>query len=135
MSVTSLVVRPVRVEHHADPLGIGQAQPRLTWSVVTEVEGWSQSGYELEIARPDGSVRDTTGRVDSAESVLVAWPGAPLTSRERVAVRVRVWSSDAGAGAGGAGAAGKQSAPSGWSEPVWVEAAESVADTAPTRTK
>jgi alpha-L-rhamnosidase len=45
--------------------------------------------------------------VDSADNVLVAWPGDPLSSRERRVVQVRVWT-DRGA--------------SPWSEPTTVEA-------------
>lgn len=50
-----------------------------------------------------------TGRVESPEQVLVKWPGAPLTSRERVTVRVRVWTPDT-------------PGPSAWSEPATIEA-------------
>ncbi|MEV7413328.1 hypothetical protein AB0O04_36600, partial [Streptomyces althioticus] len=61
----------------------------------------------LELERRGGIRR--TGRVDSAEQVLAPWPGDPLTSRERVTVRVRVWTSDA-------------AGPSEWSTPRDVEA-------------
>ena len=35
-----------------------------------------------------------TGKVESDQSVLVAWPFAPLSSREQLSVRVRVWDKD-----------------------------------------
>ena len=70
----------------------------------TELPDWRQAAYELEI-EPSWS----SGRVDSAESVLVPWGAPPLTSRERRTVRVRVW------GEGDA-------EPSAWSEDVVVEA-------------
>jgi len=73
----------VRVEHLDVALGIGDATPRLSWQLP---EGATvQDAYELRA----GAV--TTGRVASADNVLVPWPWAPLTSRERLEVQVRVW--------------------------------------------
>jgi alpha-L-rhamnosidase len=89
----------VRVEHLDVALGIGDATPRPSWQLP---EGAAvQHAYELRA----GAV--TTGRVESADNVLVPWPWAPLTSRERREVQVRVWT-DLG------------EAP--WSEPTAVEA-------------
>ncbi|GAA2212647.1 glycoside hydrolase family 78 protein [Nonomuraea monospora] len=76
-------------EHHTDPLGIGESAPRLSWTVTTDTAGWTQAGYEIELG--DGTA---TGLVESAESVLVPWPGAPLGSRERRGARVRVHGAD-----------------------------------------
>jgi len=90
----------VRVEHLELPLGIGDRRPRLSWMLP---DGSSrQHGYELRL--DDGT---TTGRIDSSENVLVAWPGRPLASRERREVQVRVWT-DLGVSA--------------WSEATAVEA-------------
>ena len=74
----------VRFEHHREALGIGERTPRISWKVATEIPGWTQTAYELEV---DG---EPLGRVESAESVLV--PGAALAPRQRRTVRVRVWS-------------------------------------------
>ncbi len=99
-------VATLRFEHRRETLGIGVARPRLSWTVRAEVPGWRQAAYELAVdgVRPP----ETTGRVASGESVLVAWPFAPLRSRERATVRVRVWGADGSA--------------SGWSAPAEVEA-------------
>jgi alpha-L-rhamnosidase len=94
-------VGPVVVEHHREPLGIGEAAPRLSWVTTTDQRDWVQTAYELEV---DG----VAVRVDSAESVLVPWPAAPLTSRARRTVRVRVWGPDGEV--------------SGWSSEVVLEA-------------
>ncbi|MCU0520278.1 MAG: glycoside hydrolase family 78 protein [Anaerolineae bacterium] len=88
------VVR-VRFEHLHEMLGIGTPRPRLSWQVETTSVGWMQSAYEIEAVTSSGALLGRTGRVASPESVLVAWPFAPLSSRQRVAVRVRVWD-DAG---------------------------------------
>lgn len=92
-------------EHLPHGLGVGVAAPRLTWTLPPGTG--QQQAYELEADR-SGAVH-RTGRVDDAGQVLMPWPGAPLTSRERAAVRVRVWTPDVGE-------------PSAWSEPRVVEA-------------
>ncbi len=103
----SVRVRPVTIEHHRLPLGIGESRPRLSWVTDTDEAGWEQRAYELEVVLGDDPDAVSTGRVESVESVLVAWPGEPLASRARARVRVRVW----GAGAD----------PSAWSEPTALE--------------
>jgi alpha-L-rhamnosidase len=102
-------VRPVTVEHHREPLGIGEAAPRLSWVTDTDLPGWAQQAYEIEVSDParPGAPAWTTGRVGSRDQVLVDWPAAPLTSRESRAVRVRVWGTD--------------EAPTPWSEPTVLE--------------
>ncbi|WP_407916686.1 family 78 glycoside hydrolase catalytic domain [Kitasatospora sp. NE20-6] len=95
---------PVSFEHLPDGLGLGTPRPRLSWQLPAGTA--AQAGYEIELDR--GGRLHRTGRTDGAGQVLVPWPGAPLVSRERVAVRVRVWS-DTGE-------------PSPWSEPGVVEA-------------
>ncbi|MDV7216184.1 glycoside hydrolase family 78 protein [Streptomyces prunicolor] len=84
-------VRPPTFEHHREPLGIGEPAPRLSWRTVTDTGDWHQAAHQVEITAVDGTVVTDTGRVESAESVLVPWPGPRLGSRERVGVRVRVW--------------------------------------------
>ena len=88
----------LKAEHHRDPIGIGTPSPRLSWRVEGAGPGWIQSSYEVS----GGSTAEGPGQV------LVPWPGAPLASRERRSVRVRV------TGPGGE--------TSGWSEPLDVEA-------------
>jgi alpha-L-rhamnosidase len=106
--MSDLTVLPITVEHHREPLGIGESAPRISWVSRTDLPDWRQAAYELEIEPEDGEAW-SSGRVDTAESVLVPWGAPPLTSRERRTVRVRVW---------GEGAA----EPSAWSEDVVVEA-------------
>src|SRR5437763_629851 len=88
---SDFTIAEVRFEHHSHPLGIGEARPRLSWVVDTETAGWRQAAYEIEAYGSEGQLSDRTGRVESDQSVLVPWPFAPLSSRDRLAVRVRVW--------------------------------------------
>jgi alpha-L-rhamnosidase len=106
--MSDLTVLPVIVEHHREPFGIGETTPRLSWVSRTDLTDWRQAAYELEI-EPENGPAWSSGRVDSAESVLVPWGAPPLASRDRRTVRVRVWGSG-------------DAQPSAWSEDVVVEA-------------
>lgn len=86
-------ISDVRFEHHREALGIGEARPRLSWKIDTDQPGWQQLAYEVELIERNGHLLESSGRVESGESVLVPWPFAPLTSREYAHVRVRVWDS------------------------------------------
>ncbi|MFE6331950.1 family 78 glycoside hydrolase catalytic domain [Streptomyces sp. NPDC057798] len=92
-------------EHLPDGLGIGTATPRLTWTLPPG--SGSQTAYEVRLHR--AGHEHGSGRVDGPDQILVPWPGAPLASRERVTVQVRVWTAEA-------------VPPSAWSEPAVVEA-------------
>jgi alpha-L-rhamnosidase len=92
-------VAEVRFEHRRDAFGIGAARPRISWIVHTERQSWRQQAYEIRAIDAAGSKIGTTGRVESDQSVLVPWPFAPLSSRDQVTVRVRVWEADGDASA------------------------------------
>ncbi|MCI2957111.1 glycoside hydrolase family 78 protein [Agromyces atrinae] len=97
----------VGFEHLGSPaVGIGTAAPRLSWIVPAAPAGWVQRSYRIELTDAAGERHEYT--IDSSESVLVAWPAAPLASRDRAVLRVAV-----------SGADGEWSA---WSEPAVVEA-------------
>src|SRR5215216_2128792 len=103
----SLPSLAVRIEHHRDAFGIGTDHLRLSWIVEAGGQGWRQAAYEIESYDARGMLRGLTGRIESDQSVLVDWPFKPLSSRERISVRVRAWSVD-----------GQISA---WSESVTIE--------------
>jgi alpha-L-rhamnosidase len=100
--VTHLRVEPPTFEHHRHLIGIGEAAPRLSWIISTDITRWRQQAYEIELS--DGT---STGWVESPESVLVPWPGAELGSRQRRGARVRVH--------------GRDGSVSDWSPWSWVE--------------
>jgi alpha-L-rhamnosidase len=87
----SVIVDAPRIEHHREPIGIGERMPRLSWRVASAPSGWRQTSYSVEVDR-GGEV--TTYVIDSGEQVLVAWPAEPLRSREIVSVRVAVRGAD-----------------------------------------
>lgn len=61
--------------------------PRLSWVTTSDVPGWRQ--LAAEVSWDDGTAT-TNFQVDGDASVLVEWPFAPLSPRQRGSVRVRV---------------------------------------------
>lgn len=101
MTLTESHITPSapRFAHHDVALGIGDAAPPVSWTTSAPA-GWRQAAYEIEVRRGDATT--TTGRIDSADQILVPWPTDPLLSRERADVRVRLWGSDGSASEWGA---------------------------------
>ena len=86
----------LRIEHYlpGDVLGGATPAPRLSWEIATAPAGWTPVSAELEITRTDPAGRPLadplTLPLPCAEGVLSEWPAEPLSSRERVILRVRV---------------------------------------------
>jgi alpha-L-rhamnosidase len=79
----------VHFEHHHSPaFGIGESEPRISWSFKGSDRDWTQVSYELEITREDEPPKIHV--VHSRDCQLVPWPSRPLRSREHAKVRVRV---------------------------------------------
>ena len=118
LSVATLVVnagnlKPValRCEYRSNPLGIDEAQPRLTWRVESGERGQKQTAYQILVASNEKLLRSGTGdlwdsgKIASDQSVNVVYSGNPLASRQQCFWKVCVWDKDGSA---------KWSAPAAW---------------------
>ncbi|KAL1858856.1 hypothetical protein Daus18300_009854 [Diaporthe australafricana] len=84
-------VTSLRFDHHpdTDPLGVGTAEPRLSWSFAGEGKNWKQTSSELEISKPGQPDKEHV-RVDKTNgSLFIPWPSTPLKSRETASLRVK----------------------------------------------
>lgn len=84
MSTTTV---SLRAELRQDTPFVATDRPRLSWTVSTDAAGWRPSQAELS----DGTQAVT---VDGEQSVLHAWPFAPLSAGEEREVRARVTGAD-----------------------------------------
>lgn len=104
------VVAPT-VEYVRHPLGLDAARPRLSWPMVSKAPGVRQSAYQIRVASSAAGLRRPdvwdSGKVKSADSVLVPYGGPELEPRKRYFWSVRVWDDEGTV--------------SGWSEPSWWE--------------
>ena len=96
---TTARIASLRAELRDDAVFVATPEPRLSWTVETGEPGWRQASAEIRVG-------DDVVRLDTGESVLLAWPFAPLASGETREVRVRA-----------VAASGTQT---GWSEPLMV---------------
>ncbi|KAJ3537929.1 hypothetical protein NM208_g6122 [Fusarium decemcellulare] len=101
-------IAQVSFEHHREPIGIGEAEPRISWRFDGNSVNWEQSSYELEVRRKNNDTVEAY-TVESANSLFNPWPGNSLSSSEAATVRVKAF-----------GQGGQTSTP--WSDWVTVEA-------------
>ncbi len=72
------------MEHLWSPLGLGTRAPRFSW--------WLPDGSQRQVGYRIRAGNDwDSGRVESDDSVLVAYDGPPLRSGDRVTWQVKVW--------------------------------------------
>ena len=84
----------LRCDHKRDPIGIGGAQPLLSWQLSAEGYGDAQSAVQVQAAAsPDGWDRDLlwdSGIVRTPHCGMV-YGGPALGSNTLAYWRVRVW--------------------------------------------
>ncbi len=98
--MTRNVVMPtaLRCGYRVSPLGVEPDRVRFSWQLEGEDSSARQRAYQLVVRRTgtvpaaDATLWDS-GRVDSAESVDVAYGGSPLVAAARYCWEVRVWDS------------------------------------------
>lgn len=79
-------IASLRAELRSDSAVVAVAAPRLSW-IVDDAADWRQTAAEVRCG-------DETVRLETDESVLVAWPFPPLSPGEERSVRVRAESGD-----------------------------------------
>lgn len=84
----STAAHSLRVEQRSETLGIGTGSPRFSWQIRTDDLAWRSTHYAMELTR-EGE-KPVTAVIESPDQVLVPWPFPPLSSRDRVSVRIRV---------------------------------------------
>jgi alpha-L-rhamnosidase len=98
VSKTSVSVTDLRCEYLTDPLGI-DVNPRLSWKITDpdRTRGQKQSAYRVLVAssrdnlgKNIGDLWDS-GKVQSEQSIHVAYDGKELTSRMQCFWKVKVW--------------------------------------------
>ena len=98
LGVCQAEVKNLRCEYLVNPLGIGTAQPRLSWDITSSRRGEKQTAYQILAASSQelldkGDLWDS-GKVDSDQTIQIPYSGHPLSSRQNCFWKVRVWDGD-----------------------------------------
>jgi alpha-L-rhamnosidase len=112
-ATAALTPENLRCEYLVNPLGIGTAQPRLSWTVRSNERGQRQTAYRVLVAsdpkllnEDKGDLWDS-GKVPSPRSIQVVYGGRPQPAQTRCYWKLRVWDKD--------------DKPSAWSKPaLWT---------------
>jgi alpha-L-rhamnosidase len=90
----------MRCEYLNNPLGIDVVQPRLSWQLKTETRGQKQSAYRILVASStenlkldQGDLWDT-GKLQSDQTIQIAYAGKTLRSQMHCFWKVMVWGVD-----------------------------------------
>lgn len=105
-------MQDLKCEYRINPLGIDVVNPRLSWALESTERGTVQAAYQIlvsssedALAHDKGDLWDS-GKVESDQSIHIAYAGTPLTSRRRCFWKVRTW--------GNHGKASNWSKPASW---------------------
>ena len=94
----SFEVYDLKCEGLTEPLGIDSAEPHFSWK-IRSAKPMEQVAYEIQVASSESGLKSgkaeiwSTGRVTSADQVMVPYSGKGLNSRQQCWWRVRVWKS------------------------------------------
>jgi alpha-L-rhamnosidase len=95
VSAQELSTGNLTTEHKKNPLGTDQLQPRFSWKINATGNGIMQSAYSIEVASddkfPSSKIMWRSGKIQSDESVLVAYNGKAISSGQRYFWRVKIW--------------------------------------------
>lgn len=87
----------LKCEMLVNPIGIDASKPRFSWQYNTEERGLKQLAYQVivatspeKLAREEGDLWNS-GKVNSDQSIQVAYAGQPLQSRQEGYWKVKVW--------------------------------------------
>ena len=80
----------LRVENMDRPLGIDTAEPRFSWTILSDKQNVRQTAYQIVVSNDKGEVWNT-GRVESDQQLWVRYQGQPLKSAMQCTWKVKVW--------------------------------------------
>lgn len=87
----------LRCEYQSNPIAVDAAPPHLGWMLASNQRAERQTAYQIlvasSIARLEANHGDlwNSGKVDTSQTIQVAYQGKPLSSRRTCYWKVRVW--------------------------------------------
>lgn len=94
---TKLTVSNLRCEHKANPVGVQNQQPRLSWQIQSNKRNQIQSAYRILVADSQDKLKANNGnvwdskKVHANESIAVIYAGTTLDPAKHYYWKVQVW--------------------------------------------
>ena len=77
------------VEYKTEPIGLDNLRPRFSWKLQTDLKDTYQSAYRIVVSGKKSTW--DTGRVESAQSILIPYEGPALLPCSEYAMEITVW--------------------------------------------
>ncbi len=94
-STSALFPTHLRCEYLANPIGIDDSAPRLTWIDESDQRGARQSAYRITVSSADSTAHNAdlwdSGKVTSNKSSQIEYGGKALMAGQRAYWRVQIW--------------------------------------------
>jgi alpha-L-rhamnosidase len=92
-------VQHLLTENRKDPLGMDVTTPRFSWQLVSDKRNTVQNAYEIQVFSPNNKKTPywRSGKIMSAQSVLVPYAGNALESGKKYKWIVQVWDNNGNA--------------------------------------
>lgn len=93
----SIKVVNLHCENRTDPLGIDILNPHLSWNLESSFRNKKQSAYQILVSDSKETLKEQTAnlwdtkKVNSDQSIQIAYKGIPLSSGMTYYWKVRVW--------------------------------------------
>lgn len=93
----NIAVTQLQCEHKTDPLGINTATPHFAWQLQSARRSVMQTAYRVLVADDPALLQKNTGniwdskKINSSQSVQVAFKGHPLKAAAKYFWKVQVW--------------------------------------------
>jgi len=84
-------VQNLLTENKKDPAGLGVMSPRFSWQLASDKRNTVQTAYEIKLIADDKTKSWNSGKINSDQSVQVAYTGPALVSNAKYQWQVRVW--------------------------------------------
>jgi len=110
-SIAQVKVGHLLTENLVNPIGLDTRQPRFSWQLSAPDRGLQQTAYEIKVSTQAGGKNEvwSSGKINSDQSLWVAYEGKPLQSGTRYYWQVRIWDN--------------KGRSSGWSTPAYWQTA------------
>jgi alpha-L-rhamnosidase len=90
-----LSVKDLTCEHKKNPMGIDVVQPRFSWKITGNGNNIMQSAYSVRVSEDGkfsaGKMVWQSGKIESNQSVLLAYKGTDLKSGQKYFWQVKIW--------------------------------------------